>query len=182
MIREATLQDVPAMLEIYQPYVLQTAYTFEYEVPSLAEFTLRFRTITEQFPWLVWEENGNIRGYCYGARAFERAAYQWAADLSVYLRPDCRGQGIGRKLYEALEQDLRRQGYRLVYGIVTSENKASCKFHRAMGYHATAELPRCAWKFGNCYGITWFEKRLNDLDPTVPPTSWQQIRTRSEIK
>lgn len=176
MIREAVPGDVPAMLEIYRPYVAETAYTFEYEVPTLEEFSRRFQAVTAAFPWLVWEENGEILGYCYGARAFERAAYQWAADLSIYLWPDCRGRGVGRRLYEALEQCLTRQGYRLAYGLVTTENTGSCGFHRAMGYRAAAELPRCGWKFGGWYSVTWFEKRLNEQDPAQPPVSWDRVR------
>lgn len=176
MIREARPDDIPAMLEIYRPYVTQTAYTFEYAVPTLVEFTGRFRAIAEEFPWLVWEENGQVLGYCYGAKAFERAAYQWAADLSIYLRTDCQGRGAGRKLYEAVMRCLTRQGYRLAYGLVTTENAGSCGFHRAMGFRETAQLPRCGWKFGRWYGVTWFEKCLNEQDPVQPPESWKQVR------
>ena len=103
MIRMARREDVPAMLEIYRPYILETAYTFEYSVPSLAEFTHRFDTIHARFPWLVWEENGEILGYAYADAAFVRAAYQWDADLSIYLKPEAKGQGGGRRLYEILE-------------------------------------------------------------------------------
>ena len=172
MIRAAGPRDVPAMLEIYRPYVLETAYTFEYEVPTLAEFTARFERISAQFPWLVWEKDGEILGYAYGDRAFSRAAYQWDADLSIYLRQDCLGQGIGRQLYERLEGLLRRQGYFVVYGIVTDYNAGSCAFHRAMGYRETARLENCGFKFGQWYGIVWFEKRLREGSPTEPPTAW----------
>lgn len=172
MIRAAGPRDVPAMLEIYRPYVLETAYTFEYEVPTLAEFTARFERISAQFPWLVWEKDGEILGYAYGDRAFSRAAYQWDADLSIYLRQDCLGQGIGRQLYEKLEGLLRRQGYFVVYGIVTDYNEGSCAFHRAMGYRETARPENCGFKFGQWYGIVWFEKRLREGLPTEPPTAW----------
>lgn len=169
MIRAAAVRDVPAMLNIYRPYVLETAYTFEYEVPSLEEFEARFQRIAAGFPWLVWEEDGEILGYAYGDRAFSRAAYQWDADLSIYLRQDCRGRGIGRKLYETLENLLRRQGYFLAYGIVTDANEPSCAFHRAMGYRETGHLKDCGMKFGRWYGVIWFEKRLRDGLPTEPP-------------
>lgn len=87
-IRLATEQDVPRILEIYGPYVKNTAISFEYTVPSLAEFTQRFLGITAQFPWLVWEENDMVLGYAYGSRPFERAAYQWSAAASIYLCPE----------------------------------------------------------------------------------------------
>lgn len=68
-IREAVPADVPAMLAIYAEYVTQTAVSFEYEVPSEAEFTRRLTEHTAVYPWLVWEEDGRVLGYCYaGAR------------------------------------------------------------------------------------------------------------------
>ncbi len=72
-IREAVPADVPAMLAIYAEYVTQTAVSFEYEVPSEAEFTRRLTEHTAVYPWLVWEEDGRVLGYCYAGRAFERA-------------------------------------------------------------------------------------------------------------
>lgn len=180
MIRAATLQDVPAILEIYRPYILETAYTFEYEVPSLAAFEQRFLTISRAFPWLVWEENGEILGYAYAERPFSRAAYQWDADAAIYLRRDCRGRGIGRRLYEQIEDILRRQGYYVLYAVVTSANEGSCRFHEAMGYKKAAEFPCCGWKFGQWYGTIWYEKRLQDGEPQQPPAEIGAMIERSE--
>jgi len=175
MIRPAVLPDVAAILEIYRPYIEQTTVTFEYDVPTAAQFTERFQTITAQYPWLVWEEQGEILGYAYGSPAFERTAFQWTADLSVYLREEARGRGIGRSLYEAVEQLLRRQGYCLCYGVVTDENTGSRAFHLAMGYRELAVFPRCAYKFGRPLGIVWYEKCLRTEIPAQPPVSWRQL-------
>ena len=76
MIRIAVDADVPAILAIYAPYVLQTTYSFEYEPPTEAEFLTRFRSVIHTFPWLVWEEDGEILGYAYASAPFERAAYR----------------------------------------------------------------------------------------------------------
>ena len=62
MIRIATEADVPEILAIYAPYILTTTHTFEYTVPTEGEFLARFRAVTEQFPWLVCEEDGQIQG------------------------------------------------------------------------------------------------------------------------
>ncbi len=175
MIRPATVQDVPAILEIYAPYIRETAYTFEYEVPSLEEFTARFLSISTRHPWLVWEEAGVIVGYAYGHNAFERAAYQWMADLAVYLRPEHLGRGIGRKLYTALETILQQQGYCAAYGVVTSANEGSCRFHEAMGYRKAARFEQCGCKFGRWYGTVWYEKRLRNEVPDTPPVSWRTL-------
>lgn len=166
-VRLATVQDVPRILEIYGPYVENTAISFEYTVPTLEEFTARFLKIAADFPWLVWEENGDILGYAYGSKAFERAAYQWCASVSIYLCPDACGKGVGKQLYDALEQRLQAQGYRKAYAVITTANEASVAFHRAVGYRHTATMPDCGYKFGKWYGTVWMEKDLNTWD--VPP-------------
>ena len=122
MIRIATEADVPAMLSIYTPYILTTTHTFEYDVPTEAEFLQRFRDLTVQFPWLVYEEGGKILGYAYGSAPFARAAYRWCAEDSIYLAPEAQGRGIGTQLLSALERVLFYQGYCRIYALITAEN------------------------------------------------------------
>ena len=180
MIRTATRDDVPALLAIYTPYILNTTYTFEYEVPTLEAFTKRFEEITAFYPWLVWEEDGRILGYAYGSRAFERAAYSWDADMSIYLDPQAMGRGIGARLYKAVEDILYEQGYHALYGLVTHTNPGSCAFHRAMGYREFARHPKTGFKFGQWLDLIWFEKRLRDENPTEFPISWPQLAAKKE--
>ena len=161
MIRFAKESDIPAMLEIYGPYVLNTAVSFEYSVPTVAEFTERFRGITRQFPWLVYEEEGNVLGYAYGSLPFGREAYRWCAASSIYLAPAAQGKGIGRTLYGALEDLLTRQGYRRTYAIITSDNPGSLRFHEKTGFRLLGEFPDCGIKFGKLYSVVWMEKVLN---------------------
>ena len=163
-IRPATEADLPQILAIYAPYVENTAYSLEYTVPTLAEFTARFRHITQQFPWLVWEEEGRILGYAYGSLPFERVGYRWSSEASIYLRPDAHRKGIGRKLYAVLEELLRRQGYRNVYAIITAANEGSVAFHAATGYRHAAHFTRCAYKFGRWVDVVWMEKELQVVD------------------
>ena len=178
MIRVAVEADVPAMLAIYAPYILTTAYSFEYEVPTEEAFLQRFRNYTDGFPWLVWEENGEVLGYAYGSAPFERAAYGWCAESSIYLRPDAQGRNIGKRLYAALEALLARQGYQVLYAIITSENTGSIGFHSSAGFTHTAEFPRCGWKFGRWVGTVWMEKRLNFVEtPSNPPVPWRLFVT-----
>ena len=169
-IRFARETDLPAMLAIYAPYVETTAYSFEYVPPSLEEFSARFAKYTAQFPWLVWEEAGEVLGYAYGSAPFSRAAYQWCAEVSIYLSPRIHKKGVGRAMYETMERLLDLQGYYLVYAIVTSSNEGSLAFHRAMGYRETACFPQLAYKFGGCHSVTWLEKRLKPVEyPSAPP-------------
>ena len=160
MIRIATEADVPAILSIYAPYVEHTTVSFEYDVPCRREFMQRFYDITAQFPWLVWEEAGEILGYTYAAPPYTRAAYRWCAEPSVYLKPEARGRGIGRKLYAALEEILKLQGYQLLYALVTQDNLPSLSFHQKLGYGQKVLFENCGYKFGRWLGVYWLEKRL----------------------
>jgi len=183
MIRIARVEDIPAILAIYAPYVLNTTATFEYTVPTVEEFSARFAAITAQFPWLVWEENGVVMGYAYASAPFSRAAYQWCAEPSIYLSPKNQGKGVGRQLYTVLEELLRRQGYQVLYALITQENLASIAFHKKLGYTQTALLPRCGWKFDKWLGVVWMEKRYNPVDfPSISPLCfWDIVRSDQKL-
>lgn len=171
-IRMATAADIGQILAIYAPYVQNTAISFEYTVPTMEEFSARFSAITAQFPWLVWEEEGRVLGYAYGSAPFERAAYRWCAEASIYLHPSVQGRGVGKALYAALEEILRLQGYCKVYVLVTTANCASIAFHEAVGYQFTAKMPACGYKLGAWHGIVWLEKTLEFVEnPTSMPIS-----------
>ena len=176
MIRIATEADVPQMLDIYAPYVLNTTHTFEYDVPTEAEFLARFRTLTAQFPWLVYETDGKILGYAYGSAPFERAAYRWCAEDSIYLLPDAQGRGIGTRLITALEKVLFYQGYLRIYALITAENKLSVSFHNKLGYTIRGEMPHAGIKFGRRIGVIWMDKAANFVDiPSSFPRPWESI-------
>ena len=177
MVRIALESDVPEILAIYAPYILHSTVTFEYDVPSEEAFLHRFRTITTQFPWLVWEEEGEILGYAYASAPYERAAFAWCAEPSVYLKPEARGKGIARKLYEALEAILLRQGYQVFYALITEENAASVRFHEKYGYRHSVTFPACGFKFGRWLGLIWMEKRPKAVEiPSKPPVAWSSFR------
>ena len=186
MIRIATESDVPQMLSIYAPYVENTTYTFEYDVPSESAFLQRFRDLTAQFPWLVCEEGGKILGYAYGSAPFARAAYGWCAEDSIYLLPEAQGRGIGKRLCLALEKVLFYQGYQRIYALITAENKRSVTFHRKLGYTLRGELPDAGSKFGRRIGVVWMDKAADFVDiPSSFPMDWctvmQDGQTISDI-
>ena len=108
-------EDAEQLLRIYAPYIENTPYTFEYEVPSVSEFRSRIEEIGKKYPWLVYEENGAILGYAYGGPLFSRAAYQWTVEDSIYIRADAKGRGIGFALLNRLLSILKKQGFCICY-------------------------------------------------------------------
>ena len=166
-LRRAHLEDAEAILEIYAPYIRNTNITFEYEVPSLSEFRDRMAGIMEGYPYLICEIDGIAAGYAYAHRYKERAAYQWDAELSVYLREGCERRGIGQAFYTALMEILKEQHVRNVYGIVTSPNPPSEALHASMGFRLAGVSLKTGYKLGKWIDVSCFERPLGD--PDSPP-------------
>ena len=169
IIRRARKEDAAAMLAIYAPYVEQTAITFEYEVPSLEEFQRRLERVTSSYPWLVAVDDGRIVGYAYASRFHERAAYQWSVEVSVYVAMDHRRKGIGRLLYDALEDALRLQGILNLNACIASPVQPdeylthdSELFHQRLGYSKVAHFHLCGKKFNRWYDMIWMEKLIGE--------------------
>lgn len=109
-VRLATPQDAEELLEIYRYYVEHTAITFEYETPSITEFRQRIKQTLKRYPYLAAVDgHGKIVGYAYASSFKNRAAYDWSVETTIYVDKDVKRQGIGKKLYEALEEILRKQ-------------------------------------------------------------------------
>ena len=162
MIRFATIEDAEAILAIYAEYIINTGVTFEIEVPTIEEFRERMRRITEQFPWLVCEIDGEIAGYAYGSKHGERAAYRWSADLSVYIDEKFHRRGIASALYRAVMELLRLQGYYTVYAGVSTPNEKSEAFHGAFGFRNLGEFKNVGYKLGMWRGVAWYEMPLSE--------------------
>lgn len=170
-IRRAAAGDAEKSAEIYSYYVLNTAVTFEYDPPGAAEFEKRI--LYSDYPFLVAERDGIIAGYASAGRFRTKPAYDYCAETSIYLCPDCRKQGIGDILYDKLQKELKKQNILTVYACVASapENDpyltdGSVIFHGKMGFKNTARLEKCGFKFGRWYDIVYFEKDLGQKGPS----------------
>lgn len=175
-VRTASEEDAQALLNIYAPYVRETAISFEYEVPSLEEFRGRIRRTLENYPYLVAEEDGEIAGYAYAGPFVGRKAYEYSAELSIYLRMDQRKKGIGRMLYQALEEALAGQHITNVYaciGLPEREDEYltsnSVDFHAHLGYREVGRFQNCGYKFGRWYHMVWMEKIIGEHEEDMPP-------------
>ena len=168
VIRAAALSDAPRILEIYAPYVAETAVSFEYDVPTLAEFEERMRATMAHYPYLVAERDGVVVGYVYAGAFKGRVAYSWSCEMSIYLDRNTHRQGLGRKLYDAMEQKLRAMGIRNMYACIACPAGESDpyltwdspKFHSHMGYQTVGTFHKCANKFGRWYDMIWMEKLI----------------------
>jgi len=178
-IRSALSSDASSILDIYAPYIANTAVSFETEVPSVEDFTQRIMGNQESCPWLVYESGGLIAGYAYASKHRDRAAYQWSLESSVYVNEGFRQQGIATKLYQTLFQILKYQGCRNLYAGITLPNEKSVNFHQKMGFSKIADYKNIGYKFNRWHTVGWYELQLNDYsDAPAPFIKWNQIEAK----
>ena len=168
-IRSASVKDAEELLNIYAYYVENTAITFEYNVPTLELFTKRIENTLKKYPYLVVEKGGEILGYAYAGVFKDRAAYDWSAETTIYLKHDAVKCGLGRILYEALEKEMKKRGFLNLYaciGYPVDEDeyltKNSAQFHEHLGYEKVGEFHKCGYKFGRWYHMIWMEKIIGE--------------------
>lgn len=169
IIRSATTEDAKRLLEIYSYYVLNTAVSFEIEVPSLDEFRSRIANTLKKYPYLVLEDNGKIQGYTYAGPFKTRAAYDHSCELSIYLDTASVRHGYGRSLYDAIETKLKEIGILNLYACIASPvvedeylTDNSEHFHKHMGFVKAGEFHGCGRKFGRKYNMIWMEKIIGE--------------------
>ena len=168
-IRSVRPDDAGRLSEIYAYYVDEIAVTFEYDSPSPAEFAERIEGTTARYPYIVAERGGNILGYAYAAVFKDRAAYDRCVEVTVYLAPEAKGQGMGKALYTELERRLGEMGILNLYACIAvtdSEDEhltnASRDFHAHLGYREIGTFRKCGWKFGRWYDMVWMEKFIGE--------------------
>ena len=182
-IRTVVLEDTCKLLAIYAPYVTSTAVTFEYEVPSVDEFSKRIQNVQKKYPFLAAEIGGEIVGYAYADAFHVRSAYDWAVETSIYVKPGKKRSGIGSRLHEALEVSLKSQGILNMNACIAFLEKEdeyltkdSVVFHEKSGYHHVGQFHSCGYKFGRWYHMIWMEKHIGEHTNNPP-----QVKSFSEI-
>ena len=168
-IEPVKMEDAKELLSIYAPYVQDTAISFEYEVPSLSEFQDRIRNISSVLPYIKAVEAGEILGYAYAGKFKNRKAYDWSVEVTVYVRKDSRKSGIGKLLYHALEDSLKRIGVLNMNACIAIprendehlSNDSYC-FHEKMGFRLVGTFHNSGYKFNTWYDMIWMEKIIGE--------------------
>lgn len=168
-IRFAKPEDAKELLKIYAYYVTDTAISFETEVPSEEEFKLRIEEVLKSYPFIVACKDDEILGYAYLHSFVGRKAYELSAETTIYLNPDKKKMGIGKKLYSVLEDVAKAQNITNLYsciGYVDKEdeylNNNSVQFHEHIGFRMVGKFENCGHKFGRWYHMVWMEKIIGE--------------------
>ncbi len=186
-IRTARDEDAAAIHAIYAPSVSAGTATFETELPGVDAMRERLRARLKHYPWLVWEEASEVLAYAYAGRFRERAAYDWIAETSIYVRADAQRRGIARQLYGALLDVMRQQGITQAVGVITLPGAASVAMHEAMGFQPAGVWRQCGYKLGQWWDVGVWQKELQPAAnppaavipfPRLPPAQLQSLLER----
>ncbi|KAG4097452.1 Sortase and related acyltransferase [Neocallimastix lanati (nom. inval.)] len=175
-IRKAELNDAEAILKVYEYYVLKTAISFEYDVPTVEEFRSRMERTLKKYPYIVAEMDNEIVGYAYTSPFVGREAYDWSVETTIYLKQNVKRKGLGKKLYQVIENISRAQNINNLYACIGYPEiedeyltKNSVQFHDHVGFHWIGEFKNCGYKFDRWYHMVWMGKAISECKPHPDP-------------
>jgi phosphinothricin acetyltransferase len=157
MIRPVTTADAPAICGIYNYYVVNTAVSFEDDPVSVEEMEDRIRIITGRYPWFVREEGGEVSAYAYINTWRDRAAYRYAAELSIYVKYGREGRGMGRELMARLLEAVRKTGVHVLVSGITIPNERSVALHEKFGFQKVAHFREIGFKLEKRLDVGYWE-------------------------
>lgn len=166
-IRIARDEDAAAIHAIYAPSVTEGSATFETVLPGVDAMRERIRARLQHYPYLVWDEAGEVLAYAYAGRFRERAAYDWIAETSIYVRADAQRRGIARRLYGTLLAAMRLQGIHQAVGVITLPGTVSVVLHEGMGFSAAGVWRQAGFKRGQWWDVGVWQKELRPV--ACPP-------------
>jgi len=182
-IREIKETDINQILDIYTPYILNTPITFEYTVPTLEDFNARTKKIMGKYPYIVCEIEKEIVGYAYAGPYKNRAAYDYSAELSIYIKEGYKSKGIGKKLYSALIDILKFQNYQILYACITiHKTLKSSLFHEQLGFKQIGMFEKSGFKEGKWYDTAWYSLKTGNFETKPKPIIRTENLDKTELK
>ena len=174
-VRVATEADADAIAGIYEPYVRETAISFEEVPPTPREMARRLTAILELHPYLVFDDGGSVLGYAYGSAHRAKAAYRWSVETTVYVARGAHHRGIGRALYTELLDLLRRQGFHVAFAGIVPPNEGSIGLHESMGFVHVGTFAEIGYKHGKFRDLGWWRRTLADGAPRQNPIPFRSL-------
>ena len=164
VIRSASYEDLPAIVEIYNEGGVATTASYDVEPVTLEERTAWFERLRNQgHPVLVFEDAGRVVGFASYGSFRDKAAYGQTVEHSVYVAENSRSRGAGRLLLRTLIDHARGSGVHVMVGVLDAGNMASRAFHRSLGFTESAVLPEVGRKFGRWLDVVFVTYRFDGI-------------------
>lgn len=169
VVRQSREDDVPAMMAIYTHHIRRGLAGGVVVAEDADDIKKRRKSmLSKRLPHLVAEAGGEVIGYAYAVPFRKRPAYRYTAKHSIYIHPGHLGQGLGRRLLDALVESCAAAGYRQLIGYVDGANVASLKLHERAGFREVGRLPSVAFKYGKWADSVMMQRALGDGDHSPP--------------
>lgn len=162
MIRPATVLDAAQICAIWNPFIENTAITFNPVVKrpeEVAELIVARQTAGHGF-LVACDDAGAVLGFASYAQFRAGLGYSKTMEHTIILAPTQKGRGMGRALMAAIEAHAREEGAHQMIAGVSAENGAGIAFHLAMGYAEAARIREAGWKFGRHMDLVLLQKFL----------------------
>jgi phosphinothricin acetyltransferase len=163
IIRAATLDDLEALTQIYNHYIVHSAITFDLHPLTVAERRAWFDDHADSGPHrllAVADEHGKCVGYASSSRWRPKPAYNTTVEVSAYCHPDACGRGYGTALYQALFGALEQEDVHTIVAGISLPNAASLSLHERFGFRSVGVFHAVGRKFGNFWDVAWLERPL----------------------
>jgi phosphinothricin acetyltransferase len=160
MIRTVKSTDGMAICGIYNYYVKHTVISFEENPISITEMEHRIGDISAVYPWLVWEEAGELIGYAYVNKWKDRIAYRGSVENSIYLKQGHEGKGLGTCLLTRLLEEVKKTSVHAVIAGITLPNERSIALHERLGFTKIAQFKEIGFKLNQWLDVGYWELLL----------------------
>jgi phosphinothricin acetyltransferase len=154
-VRFTEAADMAGVCKIVNHYIRTAPFHFRTEPQAPCEWVDDWERTHARYPWLVAVQDKAILGVAYGSTWNSRAAYDWCAEVTVYVAHDAARQGVGRALYDRLLAEMDGQGYRTQIAVIALPNDPSVALHEAFGFDHAGTLREVGYKAG-----TWLDVGL----------------------
>ncbi|WP_196158898.1 GNAT family N-acetyltransferase [Reinekea sp. G2M2-21] len=162
LIRPAELADLPGMVHILNPFISETAITFDtepYTVDTRRPWFSQFSK-TGRHRCVVAEVDGRIVGYANSGPLRPKRAYDTSVEVSIYKARDFHEIGLGSALYDRLFSELAEEDVHRAHALITLPNEASVAIHSKFGFKEVGTLTEAGRKFGQYHSVYWMEKHF----------------------
>ena len=159
-IRLATRQDLRAVDEIYNYYVLHSTCTYQEEPNAPGQREAWFDAHGAEHPVTVIESEGKVVGWGSLSTFHARSAYRRTVENSVYVRLDLHRRGIGAALLDDLIRRATALGHHTIIAGIDAEQGPSISIHRKFGFEDVARLKEVGFKFGRWLDVIYMQKML----------------------
>ncbi|BFT73145.1 N-acetyltransferase family protein [Paenibacillus sp. P36] len=158
MFKTIEASDIPALMDIYNHFVMNSTASFHTEPVTITEFTESVIHPNSRFQTFVITLNGELQGYVQVMPHKKKQAYATTGEVTIYLQPGCVGKGIGSAAIQFIETFAKEQDFHSLISTICADNKPSIHMFSKNGYTQCAHFREVGFKWGKFLDIVTYQK------------------------